>query len=307
MTVADLNSKAESASHISGETPSPLPQGSAKAKQGGAEKARQAVDGALAELVAALEAGKSDALKAYLSAVAKFHRYSFSNCMLIASQRPDASRVAGFKAWRKLGRFVRKGERGIVIIAPIVRKRLDGEQADPEARDGYKMAGFRAAYVFDIGQTDGEDLPDLGRATGEPGEHLAALETFIRGRGIDLGYVDSGEIGGALGVSKGGSIRIAHGQSEAERFAALAHEMAHELLHKVEDRKNLSKAQKETEAEAVAYAVGQAAGLVNEGASADYIQLWDGSAEVLAQILQRIRDAAAEILDGLDIESSDYR
>jgi glutamate mutase epsilon subunit len=96
-------------------------------------------------LAALLDAGQSDQLTTFLKAMARFHRYSFHNVCLIASQRPTATRVAGFNAWRSLNRFVRKGEKGIVILAPIVvRRRTD--DADDDAKH---VAGFHAAYVFD--------------------------------------------------------------------------------------------------------------------------------------------------------------
>ena len=85
------------------------------------KKAKALVQGALDTLCEALKAGKSDALKKYLRAMSRFHRYSLGNVLLIAKACPDASHVAGFQAWRKLGRWVRKGERGIAILAPIAR------------------------------------------------------------------------------------------------------------------------------------------------------------------------------------------
>ena len=100
--------------------------------------------GALDQLATLLDAGHSTQLTAFLRAMGRFRRYSLHNLCLIVSQRPTATHVAGFHAWRTLGRFVRKGEQGIVILAPIVAKRVsdvDGEDA--------RVAGFRAAYVFD--------------------------------------------------------------------------------------------------------------------------------------------------------------
>lgn len=111
------------------------------------DQAKQLSESAIAKLMDALERGQSEALKLYLSVMSRFHRYSWGNILLIYSQRPDASHVAGFHAWLKLRRFVRKGEKGIVILAPMVgRKRLnDTLTEDPETR----LFGFRAAHVFD--------------------------------------------------------------------------------------------------------------------------------------------------------------
>jgi hypothetical protein len=105
----------------------------------------------------ALEAGQSEALTAYLKAIGRFHRYSLHNVLLIASQKPNASYVAGFRTWNELGRFVKKCEKGIMILAPIVRRKM--ENSDDDEKESFRIAGFRAAYVFDVSQTDGQDLP----------------------------------------------------------------------------------------------------------------------------------------------------
>src|SRR5438093_3150171 len=120
-----------------------------------------------------------------LKTMAQFHRYSFHNVCLIARQRPDATRVAGFHAWRKLGRFVRKGEKGIAILAPIVGRK----EAETEDGDSRAVVGFRAAYVFDVAQTDGEPLPEAAEAGGNPGASTDRLKAAIASRGIALDYV----------------------------------------------------------------------------------------------------------------------
>src|SRR5205807_6176220 len=89
---------------------------------------------------------------------AAFHDYSFGNLCLIVSQRPEATRVAGYQAWRKLGRQVRKGERGIRILAPCRAKAREVE-SDEETRSAFRVIGFRCVSVFDLSQTDGEPLP----------------------------------------------------------------------------------------------------------------------------------------------------
>jgi len=112
---------------------------------------KQAVDFLLQQL----EAGKSETLTAYLAAMARFHSYSFGNILSIARQRPTATRVAGFYAWKELGRFVKRGEKGIQILAPMVGKRRNKDNADQNSRpdDNAKpqpvLIGFRAVYVFD--------------------------------------------------------------------------------------------------------------------------------------------------------------
>src|SRR5712691_13133887 len=105
------------------------------------EQAKKLSEDALDRLMNALEQGQSDALKSYLGVMSRFHKYSWGNCLLIYSQRPDATRVAGFQAWLKLRRYVRKGEKGIVILAPMVGKtKADGELSEDAQT---RVFGFR--------------------------------------------------------------------------------------------------------------------------------------------------------------------
>ncbi len=97
----------------------------------------------------------SDGFQQYLAAMGRFHYYSFNNVMLIVSQRPDAEGVASFKTWQSLGRHVNKGEHGIRILVPSVRKEVDEESGEEHER----LTGFRTGVVFDIKQTDGEEMP----------------------------------------------------------------------------------------------------------------------------------------------------
>src|SRR5690348_9342487 len=97
---------------------------------------------------------------AMLSLAGRFHRYSANNALLINLQCPDATRVAGYQAWQRLGRQVRKGEKGIAILAPVVYRRRPVDATDPDALVGV-LAGFRVAFVFDISQTEGDPLPEI--------------------------------------------------------------------------------------------------------------------------------------------------
>jgi len=115
------------------------------------EQAKQLTEQALDQLIQALEAGKSEALKTYLATMSRFHRYSWGNLLLIAFQMPSATHVAGFNTWKSLGRFVKKGENGIMILAPIVVKRRANNDAAAEEPTGTEKAlvGFRPVYVWD--------------------------------------------------------------------------------------------------------------------------------------------------------------
>jgi hypothetical protein len=252
-------------------------------------------------LIEQLEAGHSDALTNYLNAMSRFHNYSFGNVLEIARQMPTATRVAGFWTWKNLGRRVKAGQKGIRILAPIVgvrRKREEEAQKDITKQNERVLLGFRNAYVFDVLQTDGVDLPEMHEISGDPGENLQRLAAFVRGRGIQLVY--NSNIAPALGMSYGGRIALLPGQSKAEQFSTLVHEAAHELLHKAERRTATTKTVRETEAEAVAFVVGKAVGLVTGSASADYIHLYHGNASLLAESLEVIQQTSSVILAALE-------
>ncbi|MBX3180305.1 MAG: DUF1738 domain-containing protein [Candidatus Hydrogenedentes bacterium] len=262
------------------------------------DEVKQLIDQGLKNLVENLESGKSDQLVAYLAAMARFHRYSFRNILLIQSQFPMASRVAGFRAWKKLGRFVKKGEQGITIIAPMVFR----DSSETALQDEQPRIRFRAAYVFDVSQTDGDPLPCPAEASGDPRGHTERLKAFIASQGIALTYSD--ELGNAEGASSGGRIRIRPSLSPAAEFSVLVHELAHELLHWTDHGLVGTRKSRELEAEAVAYIVSSAIGLECSTASSDYIQLYNGNVETLEASLDGIRKAASEIIMALHPEAA---
>lgn len=260
------------------------------------DDAKKLTEQALQDLEAALQAGHSDTLKRYLDVMGRFHQYSFGNVLLIMLQKPDATYVAGFRRWLELRRYVRKGETGIGILAPLVyRKRQDAAEEDGEDAT---LRGFKVVHVFDISQTEGEELPSLATIAGDPGEKMFGLESLIQSSGITL--KDEELPAGTKGLSRKGEIAIAEGLPAAERFAVLAHELAHEWLHDEIQRKDLDKTVRETEAEAVSYVVCRACGFDCSTRSADYIQMYQGTVQTLAASLDRIQKTAMRILDGLN-------
>lgn len=275
------------------------------------EQAKEMIDKQLEDLSTALESGRSETLGTFLSTMAKFHKYSLGNVLLIMAQRPDATHVAGFHTWKSLGRFVKPGEKGIAILAPMLLKNKQSEGDDTSldkasfpTQDGAaeepteeKHLRFRVVYVFDVAQTDGEPLPEFAKVTGDPGDHSDRLKGLVRQLSIELQYQE--DLGGALGVSTGGMIKLKAGLDPAEEFQVLAHELAHEILHKKEARATSTKTSRELEAEAVAYVVSQAVGLDAGTTSSDYIQLYHGDKELLAQSLDSIRRAAGSILEAI--------
>ncbi len=257
-------------------------------------------------LIKQLEAGQSEGLTAYLAAMGKFHNYSLGNILEIARQKPDATRVAGLYAWNQLGRKVKKGEKGIRILAPMIgfRRKKDDEAkagSDPAAINAPVLVGFRPVYVFDVNQTEGAELPDLKeRVKGEAGKYRERLIDFTIAQGITLEFKES--IAPALGMSYGGKIAIFPGQAPAEEFSTLVHELAHEMLHKTERRTTTTKTVRETEAEAIAFVVSQTIGLDPGRASADYIHLYHGNAALLAESLEVIQKTSALILSAIETE-----
>jgi antirestriction protein ArdC len=165
------------------------------------DNVRKIAEEALNKLSAELEAGKSEALTTYPAAMGRFHRYSWGNVLLINSQRPDATHVAGFHTWHDLGRWVKKGEKGIMIFAPMLVKQREPSSAAREAikpDEVFRLAVFRTAYVFDASQTEGRPLPQLAKTTGDPRDYGEKLKALASGRGIAVEYDPS--TAPALGV-----------------------------------------------------------------------------------------------------------
>jgi antirestriction protein ArdC len=266
------------------------------------QTAKEVIAANVQALIEQLEQGHSEALTAYLTAMGRFHNYSFGNILEIARQKPDATRVAGLYAWNQLGRKVKKGEHGIRILAPVIgvrRKKDEEAEKDIRTQNQAVLVGFRAAYVFDVSQTEGTELPELSeRISGNAGEYRDRLVDFVIAQGIALEFKES--IAPALGVSYGGKIALLPGQSSAEEFSTLVHELAHELLHKADRRTATTKTVRETEAEAVAFVVGKTIGLETGRASADYIHLYHGNASLLTESLEVIQKTSALILSALE-------
>jgi hypothetical protein len=257
-------------------------------------------------LVRSLESGHSEVLTQYLGTMARFHTYSFGNVMLIARQKPDATNVAGIRAWNSLGRIVKRGEKGILILAPMIRRRLRQNEiatvvatdnSADEAKPERQIFGFRAVHVFDISQTEGQELPTLTEVQGEVSGYRERLFDFVQAQGVELTY--SEDIAPAKGLSRGGTITLLSGMQPAEEFSTLVHEIAHEMLHRGDRRPPTTKKVRETEAESVAFVVSNAIGLETGTSSADYIQLWHGDANLLRESLEIVRRTAALILGAI--------
>lgn len=238
----------------------------------------------------------------------RFHHYSWGNSLLILMQRPDATRVAGYHTWKSVGRQVRKGEHGIAILAPIVR-RLRVEREDEDGTEGALVGhptAFRLARVFDIAQTDGEALPEVvSRLIGDDaGSRFAGLVKVA----ATLGY--SVEVSDLPGERNGDCtfemkrIRVREGLEPAQSVKTLAHELAHAILHNEADCTGLTRAVAELEAESVAFVVCYDLGLDSSAYSFGYIATWAGGGEAADKAIsgsaQRINKAARTILEQLE-------
>jgi antirestriction protein ArdC len=239
----------------------------------------------------------------WLETKSKFHTYSFGNTMLIAMQRPDATRVAGFRKWQELGRQVRKGERGIAILAPLVVRKRDAEDDEDE-----RAVFFKTVHVFDIAQTDGEDLPEPCRALTEGGSQ----EDFMRLRDHALAEgltVDTDDLTGPNGYIDRSARRIVLGShvfqtgTPAMRTKTLTHELAH--WHDLgPDHDTGSRDEAEIVAESVAYVVGHALGLDTSDYSAGYVLTWaGGDVDRLRELADRIDKTARPMLAALEVET----
>jgi hypothetical protein len=174
------------------------------------------------------------------------------------------------------------------------------ESQDASERPEPRLIGFRRVFVFDIAQTEGAELPEPAKVSGEVGNYRDRLFEFVERQGIALEFNE--RIAPAQGASYGGKIVLLPGQTKAEEFATLVHEVSHEMLHRAERRTMTTKTVRETEAEAIAFIISRAVGLDTGSASADYISLYHGNAELLTESLTVIQQASATILDALFAE-----
>jgi antirestriction protein ArdC len=262
------------------------------------EQAEELAKQGIEELELSLKQGKSETLLNYLNVMSRFHRYSFNNSLMIYFQATNATKVAGYNAWKKLGRTVKKGEKGIGIFAPIVYKKKEDEPQSEALSERKKVVrGYKVVHVFDISQTEGKELPEFAQATGGSPELLEKVEQLIESNGIELTYEEIES--GAEGVSFGGKIAIETRLALPEKISVAIHELAHELLHKGDRRSETSKTVRETEAEAVAFVVCNALGVDTKTKSSDYIQLYQGTVETLSESLQFIQKTSEKIIEDL--------
>jgi hypothetical protein len=236
------------------------------------------------QLVAGVEAfTNSDQWLAYLAVAAKFTRYSANNTFLILIQRPDATRVAGFHTWKSLGRNVKKGAKGIAILCPCVRRASVEDEVAGETTVQSRVSGFRVGYVFDVADTEGEDLPDDGLHVQHPvGVAPDGMwDTLVQRVEEACFTVRTGPdhdeaLGAAWGRTHYGdrTVTVKSTADPAGACKTLAHELAHVLLH--ENRLYDHRGTVEVEAESVAYILSAGWGLDTSSYSTGYLAGWSG-------------------------------
>lgn len=255
----------------------------------------------LAELEEAYERlTSSSAYRDYLRVRAAFHAYSFQNRLLIAFQRPDASRVAGYKKWQSLGRQVRKGERGIVILAPLAKTVKDEETGERRRT----VVGFTGARVFDISQTDGQPLPEEPNWRCVSSEELEVLEleereetlcAVARGLGVLVSFEDTGSAGGYYAPANK-VIGVNSADPTAVRVRSLVHELVHALGANRREEASLDYAAAELVTDAAAALVCSSLGVDTLEGTAAYLADWsDGSVDRVKRLFTLAEKYATEL------------
>ena len=274
-----------------------------------------------------MELFDSERYKEYLRVMSKFHNYSFNNTLLIAMQKPDASLIAGFTAWKnQFQRNVKKGEKGIKIIAPSPFKiKQETEKIDPQTqkpvigRDGTPVTeekeitipAYKVVSVFDVSQTEGKELPDIAvdALTGDVEQYSDFFAALEKTSPVPIGFEKIE--GGAHGYYHLEDKRIAldEGMSELQTLKTAIHEIVHAKLHDIdlnapkdEQQPRVDRRTREVEAESVAYTVCQHYGLDTSDYSFGYVAGWSSGRELaeLKSSLETIRSAAADIINSID-------
>lgn len=268
----------------------------------------------------------SDKYRQYLQTMSRFHRYSVNNQMLIFMQKPDASLVAGFNKWKdSFGRNVKRGEKGIKIIAPApFKKKIEKEKLDPDTKlpmldeNGQPIkevaevstSTFKVVSVFDVSQTEGKPLPELSSdLTGSVEHYDAFMEAIKRSSPVPIDFkpIENGADGFFSYDNQ--SITLREGMSETQTVCAAIHEMAHATLHNYSRRnkdetdvERKDRHTEEVEAESIAYAVCAYYGIETGENSFGYLASWSSDKELkeLKASLETINKTSSELITAID-------
>ena len=269
----------------------------------------------------------SERYKEYLRVMSRFHNYSFNNTLLIAMQKPDASLVAGFSSWKNThGRNVKRGEKGIKILAPSPYKiRREMEKIDPQTqqpvigKDGKPVTeereitipAYKVVSVFDVSQTEGRELPDIAvdELAGDVDRYKDFFAALEQTSPVPIGFENIEGNSHVYYHLEENRIAIKEVMSELQTLKTAIHEIAHAKLHDIDlnaPKEDLAdrpdRRTREVQAESVAYTVCQHYGLDTSDYSFGYVAGWSSGRELseLKSSLETIRRAAAEIIDSID-------
>ena len=249
----------------------------------------------------------------YLKISAKFHNYSYNNIILILKQKPEASMIAGFKKWNETGRVVKKGEKGISILAPNFKKKYepkldqnncpvkDSKGKEVTVDKGKDLIGFFPTHVFDASQTDGDPMPELASHFGGEMQNFNLVwDALCECSPYPADIVETLDVNSVKGVCvhTKKQIHVAQGLSQEEAIATLIHEIAHARTYNPDPEQRTSKNMREIEAESCAYVVSSYFGIDPGISSFEYIASWCENKDVseLKKTLSNINKEANIII-----------
>jgi antirestriction protein ArdC len=270
-----------------------------------AELKERRIDAVLRQLKDGVETiQQSERFRLFLVTMSKFHDYSIGNQILIMIQKPDATRVAGFNTWKDLGRWVKRGEKGIAILAPVMPPKPKPEEKEEEELEEVELRPvyFKVVYIFDVSQTEGKPLPEfeVPVLTGEVNEELfSRLLSLMKSQSVSVSFESRAELppdikGQYLAPNR---IWVRPEEPRAQQLKTLLHEVAHYYSEGVF---HIPRRDAETIAESAAFVVGAHHGFDTGVRSFPYVALWAQDKKVLEQNLGAIRRVSVAILESLE-------
>ncbi|BCT55320.1 ArdC-like ssDNA-binding domain-containing protein [Dehalococcoides mccartyi] len=255
---------------------------------------------------------QSENFRTFLLTMSKFHDYSIGNLILIMLQKPEATRVAGFSTWKDLYRWVKKGEKGIAILAPCMPPKgkkselsdtgISGaDEAEKDEQTEIRPIYFKVVYVFDVSQTEGKPLPEVEvpSLTGEANEELfEQVMRLAESQGLEVSFESKpNQDTDIKGFYVGKTIWVRPEESRAQQLKTLLHEVAHYYSEGVF---RIPRSDAETIAESVAFTIGAHYGFDTGARSFPYVAIWSKDKKVLEANLASIRKVSEKIFDGLE-------
>jgi len=247
----------------------------------------------------------SEKYEEFLKTYSKFHKYSINNSILILMQRPDATNIASFQTWKKLGRQINKGEKGIKVLVPIpykYEKEVESKTGDKEVIE-LSGTSFRVGNVFDISQTSGKELPKLTTDLKEYSAEIElAIDAVAKTSKVPVRFESDmpHDKKGYYSINNK-EIVINDNMSDTQTFKTLIHEIAHSKIH-AKDLKKYNANEREVQAESIAYVVCNTYGIDTSEYSFGYIAGWGSNKEMseLKESLSIIQDCSSEMIKSID-------